>query len=268
MMSSLFVRASIAIALCITLSFGLDGEMVYQKKCASCHQLYRPIGELEKNFMHDNNELLHLKAPTINQIVYRLKSRIGDPNGDSEMQQMEIESFLQDYFTTPDKQKSICMPQVLAFFETMPAISLSEEEFEAIVAFLMAYDPKRYETSKMEYQGYQKALENARQNHKPVMVFFSATHCGYCKKMEDEVLSNSEVIEAIAHDFIPVTVDLDKEKNPSKENIKMTPTFLFLTPEQKTLYTVPGSWNKEDFLEILKEAQKRWNTSQIKGAKQ
>ncbi|UFH60802.1 thioredoxin domain-containing protein [Sulfurovum mangrovi] len=46
----------------------------------------------------------------------------------------------------------------------------------------------------------------------------------------------------------------------------MTPTFLFLSPEQKQLYRVPGSWVKEDFLEILREAKEKYSQTLKKGA--
>ena len=39
----------------------------------------------------------------------------------------------------------------------------------------------------------------------------------------------------------------------------MTPTFFFVNQEEKLIKTIPGSWVKEDFLVILKEAKESDN---------
>lgn len=253
-----------------TLIFGSEGKHVYEKKCAACHELYIPMGVLEKNFMQMDNTLLHLKAPTINQIVYRLKTRIGDPNGDAEMHRMEIESFLEEYFETPDREKSICLPEILNYFETMPSMKgeLSEEEFEAIVTFLYEYAPKAYQEKVMQYEPFKEASAKALAEDKLIMIFYTAEHCRYCKKMENEVMSDPDVIKALEKGFVSVKIDVEKGKNPVDFNPTMTPTFLFLSPQQEQLYRVPGSWVKEDFLEILREAKEKYNQTLKKGTKQ
>lgn len=251
-----------------TLVCGVEGKHVYEKKCASCHELYIPMSTLEKNFMQMDNKLLHLKAPTINQIVYRLKTRIGDPNGDEEIHRMEIASFLEDYFENPDREKSVCLPEILNHFETMPSMKgeLTDEAFEAIVSFLYTYDPKNYQSKVMQYHTFQEASIQALAQNKLLMIFYTAEHCRYCKKMEREVMSDRDVIAALEKAFVSVKIDMDNEKNPIDFNPTMTPTFLFLSPEKKQLYRVPGSWGKEDFLEILKEAKEKYNQYQKKGA--
>lgn len=251
-----------------TLLYGSEGVSVYEKKCASCHELYIPMSTLEKNFMEMDNRLLHLKAPTINQIVYRLKTRIGDPNGDKEIHRMEIESFLEEYFETPDREKSVCLPEILEYFETMPSMKgqLNEEEFEAIVSFLYDYDPKAYQEKVLTYTPFEEASIKALAEDKLIMLFYTAEHCRYCKKMEREVMSDSDVITALEKEFVSVKIDIEKEKNPIDFTPTMTPTFLFLSQHQKQVYRVPGSWVKEDFLEILREAKEKYNQTLNKGA--
>ena len=257
----------LAILLLFTTVYGMEGKEVYEKKCASCHALYHPVSELEKNFMEEENKLLNLKAPTINQVVYRLKRRIGDPNGDKEMHKMEIESFLADYFENPNKEKSICLEAVIKHFDTMPKIELSEEERAAILEFLYTYDPKQFQSKKLEYVDYESALKKAVTEQKLVMLFFTAKHCRYCKKMQREVLSDDEVVSALDEGFITVKLDLDSVKNQTKFKVSITPTFIFLSPENEAIYTVPGSWNKEDFLVILKEAKEKSEAHRKKGEK-
>ncbi|MDM5272729.1 thioredoxin family protein [Sulfurovum sp. zt1-1] len=251
-----------------SLMYGVEGKSVYDRKCASCHELYIPFSTLEKNFNEFDNKMLHLKAPTINQIVYRLKARIGDPSGDEDMHRMEIESFLEDYLNNPDKDKSVCLPEILKYFETMPSMKgqLNEEEFESIVSFLYDYDPKNYQSTFLKYYTFEEASIEALAQNKLIMIFYTAEHCRYCKKMEREVLSDSDVIAALQKEFVSVKIDVDKDKNPIDFNPTMTPTFLFLSPTQEQVYRVPGSWIKEDYLEILREAKEKYNQYQKKGA--
>ncbi|WP_456453358.1 hypothetical protein [Hydrogenimonas sp.] len=175
--------------------FALDGRSVYEKKCAGCHKLYIPAEKLMANFLEHNNTLLHLEAPTVNQLAYRLKQQIGDPKGDKEIQLMEVAAFVHDYALAPDRQKSLCMPEVMAHFETMPSLKgkISDEELEAVAA--------------------------------------------------------------ITHSFVPVRVDVSKERLPEGLSWSLTPTFFFLTADGKLVKTVPGAWVKEDFLQILNEAK-------------
>ncbi|MFT7880406.1 MAG: thioredoxin fold domain-containing protein [Sulfurimonas sp.] len=247
--------------------YAVEGKRVYEQKCASCHELYIPMSRLEKNFMEKKNRLLQLKAPTINQIVYRLKTRIGDPNGDQEIHRMEIESFLEEYFETPDREKSVCLPEILEYFETMPSMKgeLNDEEFEAVVTFLYEYDPKTYQEKLLQYKPFGEASIKALAEDKLIMIFYTAEHCRYCKKMEREVMSDADVITALEKEFVSVKIDAERKKNPIDFNPTMTPTFLFLSPEQKRVYRVPGSWVKEDFLEILREAKEKYNQT-LKGA--
>lgn len=53
------------------------GEKIFDNKCSECHVKYMNIQLLMKNFIEENNELLNLKAPTGNEISFRLKSQIG-----------------------------------------------------------------------------------------------------------------------------------------------------------------------------------------------
>ena len=55
-----------------------QGEKVFENKCMECHQKSMPIPLLMKNFIEENNKTLNLKAPTGNEISFRLKQQIGN----------------------------------------------------------------------------------------------------------------------------------------------------------------------------------------------
>ena len=58
-----------------------SGEKIFENKCMECHQKSMPIPLLMKNFIEENNKTLNLKAPTGNEISFRLKQQIGNKNG-------------------------------------------------------------------------------------------------------------------------------------------------------------------------------------------
>ena len=236
----------------------ITGKNVYQKKCKSCHKLYIAPTQLIENFMEKNNTMLKLTAPSINQIVFRLKNRIGDPKGDEDIHRMEVDSFIADYLMNPNKSKSICLPKVLKHFKTMPSLKgkISVDEIEAVSGFFYDYNPDDYVENKVPAIAYEKALKVAKDEDKIIMIKLSRENCYFCIKMEREVFSDEETITAINKDFTVVKIDIGKEELPLNLKKGMTPTFIFVNKNEKIMGKIPGAWTKKDFLEILKEAVK------------
>ena len=243
--------------LCTMSLLAVEGETVYKEKCASCHSSYIPMSKLQENFMEHNNTMLNLKAPTLNQISYRLKHRIGDVKGDEDMHRMEVEAFVADYLKNPDKQKSICMPEIIQFFDTMPSMKgqITDEEISEVTSFIYDYDEKMVQKHSLVYKPYDDAIKQAKKEQKIVVIAASSTHCRYCEKMDREVFSDEDVVAALSKDFVAVKVNVSNDKLPLNLQAKMTPAFFFVNAEGKVIKTIPGSWNKVDFLEILKEAK-------------
>lgn len=235
-----------------------NGKEIYKKKCSSCHKLYIAPSLLLENFMEKNNTILHLKAPTINQIVFRLKSRIGDPKGDEDIHKMEIDSFIADYLMNPDKSKSVCLPKVIRHFDTMPSLKgkITVEEIEAVSDFLYNYNPNDFVEKKLKLVAYEKALKIAKNENKIIIIKLTREHCHFCKKMDREVFSDKDIVESLNKNFIVVEVDIGKETPPLGLKMGMTPTFIFVSEDEKIMAKIPGAWTKQDFLEILKEAVK------------
>ena len=233
-----------------------DGKALFAKHCLPCHQLFAPMSKLKKNFDH-NNTILNLKAPTLNQLSYRLKKRIGDPKGDKEMHRMEVTAFMSDYVNDPDKQKSVCLEEVIKHFDTMPSLKgkVTEDELEEIGVYLYDFDKKIIEEKSVKYEGFEKALQRAKKEHKIIMIEAMSEDCHYCRKMEREVMIEDDVVKALQKDFIPVMIDIQKNRLPLDLKTELTPTFIFVDENAFVLLNVPGAWSKEDFLEMLKEAK-------------
>jgi len=97
---------------------------------------------------------------------------------------------------------------------------------------------------------YEKAVALSKESDKMIMLKLTAANCKYCVKMDNEVLANDEV-KGLLENFITVSLNVDKEQLPLGLEKTITPTFVFVDKNEEILSTLPGSWNKEDFMELL-----------------
>jgi len=71
--------------------------------------------------------------------------------------------------------------------------------------------------------------------------------------MEAESFSHPEIIKFLTQHFIPVRVDVDKEKKiASAYYVRGIPTSWFLDPDGSKITNLPGYVDREMFLVILK----------------
>lgn len=233
-----------------------EGKVLFEKHCMACHTPFIAMSKIKDNFLDKNNTLLHLKAPTLNQLSYRLKQRVGDPKGDEDLHRMEVTAFMSDYVIDPDKEKSVCLADVLQYFETMPSLknSVTEDELEEIGTYLYDFDEQIVKAKSVKYEGFDEALQRAKKEHKIIMIKAMSKECHFCRKMEREVMIEAEIVEAIEKDFIPVSIDISTHRLPLGLKTEVTPSFIFVDENAKIVLNVPGAWGKKDFLSLLKEA--------------
>ena len=241
-----------------------EGEKLFKDKCASCHKSYISFKKLKENFFERNNTLLNLTIPTENMLAWAImesSKKIGDPD-DQDMRPIEIEEYLKNYLANPDINDSICDEHILKYYKKKEPMVISDEEAELLVQYFMGYKENRLKNNpspvKVLTKNYneKEILDKASKEGKQIIVFATSQTCYFCKKMKKEVLSLTEVDEAINEDFIFLEVDVDFVTLPFnlKKHFKgMTPTFFFLTTGGELLHTYPGAWVKKDFLQILKE---------------
>ena len=121
----------------------------------------------------------------------------------------------------------------------------------------LSCDGKVSSNKEQNLSNYQKALLEAKESSKIVMLKLTSEDCHFCKKMDTEVLNNKEVISFLDKNFVLLDIDVKKEKLPTDLNYKVTPTFFFLTKDEKPLYRIQGAWNKKDFVELLEMVLKK-----------
>jgi len=235
--------------------FANEGKILFDKHCVSCHTPFISMSKLKENFLDTNNTLLQLKAPTLNQLSYRLKQQVGNRHGDEDLHRMEVTAFMSDYVIHPDKDKSVCLDDVMQFFTTMPSLKgkVNDDELEEIGNYLYDFDTKVMKEKSVKYEGLDNALERAKKEHKIIMIKAMTKECHFCRKMEREVMIEEEIVAAIEKDFIPVSIDISVHALPLGVKTAITPSFIFVDENATIIENVPGAWSKKDFAILLKE---------------
>lgn len=88
--------------------------------------------------------------------------------------------------------------------------------------------------------GYHRGFELARNQHKPMLVFFTAEWCTYCHQMEADAFKQDPVV-SLSKQFVCILVDADCEPNVCRDfRVKGYPTIQFLSPRGVPLNRVTG----------------------------
>ncbi|MFC1809394.1 thioredoxin family protein [Candidatus Omnitrophota bacterium] len=96
------------------------------------------------------------------------------------------------------------------------------------------------------------ALTKAKQQNKLVMVEFSTTWCGWCKKLDKETMRNNNVQKVLNKYFISVRIDGDKNKDlVRKYRVQGYPNIVFLDKNGRLIVQQPGFLPPERFVELL-----------------
>ena len=107
------------------------------------------------------------------------------------------------------------------------------------------------------YRDYDKALEKAKIENKPVMLVVVGDYCPWCRKFERKTLQKQKIAFKVQKDFIPVIVDknLDKEKYPKKYFPAVVPNVYFINPHKnESMFESLGYVKKKPYAKNLNRA--------------
>ena len=121
------------------------------------------------------------------------------------------------------------------------------------------------DTTQVTWVKYDEGLRMAKESGKHIMVNFTTTWCGYCKKMKREVFSQKDVIKFLSENFVTIAVDGDSkdeldidgykisERNLARSEYRVTgyPTYWFLKSNGERIGPAPGYKPKDQFMDIL-----------------
>jgi len=137
-----------------------------------------------------------------------------------------------------------------------------------LVAAAWAGDEKTSKAQEIQWLEYDEGLAKAKAENKPLFTNFTATWCGWCKKMNKTTFKDPQIVQRLSEDFVAVkvfgdsndTLNIDgyviTEKNLAKAEFKVQgyPTYWFLNPGGEKLGYVSGFQSTTQFNQVLDRA--------------
>ena len=119
-------------------------------------------------------------------------------------------------------------------------------------------------TPEVSWVSYDKGLETAKKQKKHILVDFYTSWCGWCKKMDKDTYTNSQVKKLLADNYVVVKLNAESNKSLNvngkstterqvAQEYKVTgyPTTCFLKPDGERIACLPGYAGPEQFTNIL-----------------
>lgn len=150
-------------------------------------------------------------------------------------------------------------------FATLALVFTSQIIFSSTVA------AETNKPSEINWQKYEVGLKLAEESGKQMMIDFSTSWCGYCRKMDRETFSDPKVIDYINTNFVPIKIDGDSRREVNIDGFKTTekkltkevygvsgyPTFVFLESNGSRIGRQPGYQPPTAFLSLLQLVYER-----------
>jgi len=97
-------------------------------------------------------------------------------------------------------------------------------------------------------------IKEAKNQSKPVFLYFRSETCYWCIVFEKEALSDDRVIDLLNKEFVLISIDTFKQKNTAQNlNVRTTPYMIFFDKDGQEISRIPGYIPKEEFLVKLNE---------------
>lgn len=105
----------------------------------------------------------------------------------------------------------------------------------------------------IQWLSYDEGRQRGEAENKKLFLVFNADWCRYCLQMEKETFRHPAVIAYVNRNFIPISVNSDREQDVAAEfNVRGLPSTWFLSEDGKRIGNRPGFIAAEEMLKILK----------------
>jgi thioredoxin-related protein len=99
------------------------------------------------------------------------------------------------------------------------------------------------------YTSIDRGTNEAKSLNKPIFLYFRSETCYWCKKFEEEALSDKRVIDILSKNFVLISIDTFKQKNIANNlGVGSTPFMIFFTKDGEEISRIPGYIPTDEFL--------------------
>lgn len=111
-------------------------------------------------------------------------------------------------------------------------------------------------TDKIKWQSYSKSIfTESMKDRKPILLFVKADWCPHCTTMKKTTLQNQGVIKLVNESYIPVMIDVDKNRDLAKKyKVTGLPAFIVLSAKDKKVADFSGEMTIIQFMQKLSQA--------------
>lgn len=93
----------------------------------------------------------------------------------------------------------------------------------------------------ISWYSYEEGVEQIKKGDKKGYIHFYTDWCGYCKKMENETFSDSDVADNLNQDFVPIKINAEDEPDIARQyGANQFPFNHFTDQENEPIGTQPG----------------------------
>ncbi len=106
------------------------------------------------------------------------------------------------------------------------------------------------------YRSLDKGFEIAKQENKPIAVYFWAIWCQYCAGFQAKTLGDPQVKAILEKDYVLVAQDLDQDRDAARKyGVSYPPYVLFLDGNDKVLERIAGAVDAGTFLPVVTQVR-------------
>lgn len=90
-------------------------------------------------------------------------------------------------------------------------------------------------------ESYNKAIEYARSNNKPLLILFNKTECESCKRFKDSVIQNDSFKDAIRGKYVVISANVDNKEASriaKKYDVYTIPTMILVNSSNPSFFYV------------------------------
>jgi len=99
------------------------------------------------------------------------------------------------------------------------------------------------------YSDYNKTLEIAQKENKPIFILFSKKKCQWCEKLKSKVLTTKKIEEQLKSDYIVLFLDKESDSYPEKYKVQGVPDVFLVSPTEEIYTEILGYHSKpKDYL--------------------